>query len=138
MKKGTRRGVLMLASILLMLVVVVGVAWAATRTGDNGPNTINGSPRNDLIHGLGGNDKLNGQLGADDIYGEGKDKLVEGPLRKDHALDELLGGKGNDILISRNKPASRDFVRCGPGIDTWVADFRDRSFGSRCERVRVP
>ena len=139
MKKGTRRGVSLLASMLAMLVVAGGVAWAVTKFGDNGPNTINGSAGNDQIHGLGGNDSLNGQLGADDIWGDrGNDRLIEGPLRQDRAADELLGGKGNDTLITRNKPPSRDFVKCGTGFDTWTADRKDRYVGSRCERVFVP
>jgi hypothetical protein len=63
MEQGTRRGVLLLASMLAMLVAVGGIALAANIRGNNGPNTINGTPNNDKIRGLGGNDRLKG-LGA--------------------------------------------------------------------------
>jgi Ca2+-binding RTX toxin-like protein len=139
MKKGTRRGVLLLASMLVMLAVVGGIAWAVTKIGDDGPNTLTGTSGRDTLRGLGGNDNLNGQRGADRISGgPGRDRLVEGGLRSDKSVDYLAGGGGNDILITRNKLPSRDNVRCGPGFDRWTADRADRYYGSRCERVRVP
>jgi len=140
MKKGTRRGVLLLASMLVMLVVVGGVAWAVTKIGDDGPNKIKGSNGSDKIHGLRGNDELDGQGGSDRIWGDnGNDRLIDGGLRTDQATDKLYGGKGNDTLITRNKPQRKDFVSCGPGFDTWVADPVDRYYksGGRCEKVHV-
>jgi Ca2+-binding RTX toxin-like protein len=136
MKKGTRRGVLLIALMLAML-AVGGVALAATLRGDNGPNKINGTPNNDNIHGLAGNDRLNGLGGADVLSGgRGNDTILDGQ-KVEKSVDRLYGDKGNDFLNTNNQPNNRDIVKCGPGFDTWQADPNDRYVGGRCEKVRV-
>jgi Tol biopolymer transport system component len=73
-------------------------------------DTIRGTPLRDLIDGLGGGDK---------IVGGGGD-------------DRISGGSGNDTISSRDR--FRDTVRCGPGVDRVVADYRDR-VDRDCENV---
>jgi Ca2+-binding RTX toxin-like protein len=137
MKKGTRRGVLLLASMLAMLVLVGGVALAANLIGNNGSNIINGTANSDKIRGLGGNDRLNGLGGADEMWGDsGNDTLLDGQT-VEKSTDRLYGGKGSDSFNTDNKPNHKDIVYCGPGFDTWIADPNDRYIGGRCERVRV-
>jgi len=86
---------------------------------------------------LGGNDRLNGLGGADQIWGDsGNDTLLDGQkLAK--STDRLYGGKGNDTLNTNNEPNHKDFVKCGPGFEKWIADPIDRYYGGRCEDVHV-
>jgi Ca2+-binding RTX toxin-like protein len=137
MKKGTRRGVWLLASMLAMLVAIGGIALAANLTGNSGPNQINGTGNKDNIRGLGGNDRLNGLGGADRIWGDsGNDTLLDGQ-KVEKSTDRLYGGKGNDTLYTYNNPDHKDLVYCGPGFDKWIADPIDRFYGGRCEDVRL-
>jgi len=97
------------------LVLASGVALAATINGDNGPDTLTGTPRADLIRGYGGNDNITGGKGVDRIY----------------------AGAGNDYVSSAGD-GSRDLVKYGPGIDTVdkmprPSDVRDKFVG--CERA---
>jgi RTX calcium-binding nonapeptide repeat (4 copies)/WD40-like Beta Propeller Repeat len=71
---------------------------------------LRGTPLRDLVDGRGGNDK---------IVGGGGD-------------DRISGGSGNDTISSRDR--YRDTVRCGPGVDRAVADYRDR-VDRDCEHV---
>ena len=105
----------LLSSLLLTLVLASGVALAATINGDNGPNTLTGTMRADLIRGYGSNDKITGGKGVDRIY----------------------AGAGNDYVSSAGD-GSRDLVKCGPGIDTVdkmpsPGDVLDKFVG--CERA---
>jgi Ca2+-binding RTX toxin-like protein len=137
MKKGTRRGVWLLASMLAMLVAVGGIALAANLRGTNGPDNFSGTPNNDKMRGLAGNDRLNGLGGADEIWGDsGHDTLLDGQT-VEKSTDRLYGGKGNDYFNTDNRGNHKDIVYCGPGFDTWRADPNDRYIGGRCERVRV-
>ena len=101
--------------LLVALVLTGGVALAATIKGDNGPNTLTGTPRADLIRGYGGNDNITGGKGVDRIY----------------------AGPGNDYVSSAGD-GYRDLVKCGPGIDTVnrmpsPGDVLDKFVG--CERA---
>jgi Ca2+-binding RTX toxin-like protein len=77
------------------------------------PDTLRGTPLRDLIDGRGG---------ADRIVGGGGD-------------DRILGGAGNDRIVSKDRYA--DTIRCGPGFDRVVADYRDR-IARDCERSVRP
>jgi hemolysin type calcium-binding protein/WD40 repeat protein len=81
---------------------------------------IDGTPRADTIRGTPLRDLIDGRGGADKIVGGGGD-------------DRISGGPGNDAIVSKDR--YRDTVRCGPGVDRVVADFRDR-VDRDCERVR--
>ena len=82
---------------------------------DNGDHLI-GTPRADVICGLGGNDTITG-LGGNDtlIGGAGNDQLNGGP-----GNDTLLGGAGNDWLNAKDGTA--DVVNGGPGSDRGLVD----------------
>ena len=43
----------------------------------------------------------------------------------DSAVDILDGGDGNDFLITENRPAAPDIVRCGAGRDFASVDRKD-------------
>jgi Tol biopolymer transport system component len=83
---------------------------AATKVGTSGPNKLRGTPRRDVIAGLGGNDVIRGLAGKDILCGgKGRDRLLGGKGR-----DTLLGQAGRDVL--RGGPG-RDKLRGGPGRD---------------------
>ena len=66
-----RRTVLLLTSMALALVLVSGVALAATFYGTDGNDDIRGTQESDQIFGRGGNDILGGGKGDDVIHGGG-------------------------------------------------------------------
>jgi hypothetical protein len=80
---------------------------------------ITGTPRADVLHGSPLRDLIDGLAGNDTIVGGGGD-------------DRISGGNGDDVIRSRDR--YRDTVRCGPGRDRVLADFRDR-IGRDCESV---
>lgn len=140
MKKGTRRGGLLIASLLAMLVVVGGVALAANWKGTNGPDTFNGTPNSDNLRGLAGDDRISGLGGADEIWGDSGDDILLDGQKVEKSVDRLYGGKGNDTLNTNNRNNYKDIVYCGPGRDKWIHDPNDRYYvsGGRCEIERVP
>lgn len=72
-----------------------------------------GSPANDTVFGLGGDDFLSGGDGQDILHGDaGDDALIGG-----NAKDFLFGGAGNDFLQGN---AGDDFLFGGPGSDRFV------------------
>jgi hypothetical protein len=81
---------------------------------------IDGTPRADTIRGTPLRDLIDGRAGGDKIVGGGGD-------------DRISGGSGNDAIVSKDR--FYDTVRCGPGVDRVVADYRDR-VDRDCERVR--
>jgi hypothetical protein len=86
-----------------------------------------------------GNDAVVGGLGSDNVVGqEGNDFLVGGPgLEPREAWnDKLSGGAGNDVFDALNKPAAKDVVSCGDGLDRVFADSKD-VLASDCEKVFV-
>lgn len=67
-------------------------------TGDDGPNTLNGTAGNDTISGLGGNDTLNGSSGTDHVLGgTGADTISGGD-----GADVLDGGDGDDVIYGHS------------------------------------
>jgi Ca2+-binding RTX toxin-like protein len=111
-----RKTILVLASMALAMVVLGGVAFAATIQCPNGAtkdgyrlcfgtksaDTMNGTPSRDAMQGKGGGDtmrgygdrdRLKGLNGSDTLYGgdEG-DRIMIGGL----GSDTLYGGPGND------------------------------------------
>ena len=99
-------------------------ATAPGHLGDNGNNTLVGTPGDDVLIGQGGNDTIKGKGGVDIICGEadgsisnGKDTLRGGPgfdtllgnnsadkLYGDADRDNLFGGAGNDLLNGGTDP----------------------------------
>jgi len=92
-----------------------------------------GNGKENVMHGLGGNDKLEGRNGADKLYGNGgadtlyggngRDKLVGGTgddwLLGEAGADKLRGGKGDDRLSGG---AGNDWLKGGAGADTFDFD----------------
>ena len=159
-----KRILLMLATIVAAVLMVGGVALAATKIGTDGPDTLMGTKGSDALSGRGGTDWIDGRAGNDVIRGgpgnddplssrpigildggrgadiisggPGIDLLFDGPLREG-AQDILKGGDGNDDLTTYNRPAARDMVSCGAGRDLADVDRKD-IVSDDCETVRVP
>ena len=154
-----RRVILLSTVMAAMLVLVSGVALAASRTGDNGPNNIVGTNRadtllgrggHDLVNGLGGNDFVSGGAGHDDFSGGFGDDVVSGGPKGDYlhgdvwdghssgsgqrGNDFLIGGGGNDTIYSAE--GHPDTIVCGGGRDWVEADHSD-IVATDCERVRI-
>jgi Ca2+-binding RTX toxin-like protein len=151
-----RRTATILAVVALMVVASSSVALAAYEdliTGTDGEDIISGTGKSEHISGLGGDDRLNGGGGADLVEGGlGSDELGDGSGRDtvngtggadnligqsgDTSVDRFYGGSGGDIVQSRDVPAVKDTVECGPGTDTVYADKAD-VVGDDCERIEA-
>ena len=113
---------------------IVGLGGRDRLSGGEGYDELGGKEGADVLYGGGDTDALDGGKGADVLYGNGgKDYLSDGPS-SEQSRDELHGGEGNDVFFARNRPASKDIIRCGPGVDTVKADAKDR-VSPDCERV---
>ncbi len=113
-------------------------------------NTFAAAPgERNLVIGLAGDDALDGGDERDRLIGgTGNDALVGGP-----EADVLVGGDGNDTLTGGDGPdrlrggqgddtvlaadGRRDWITCGPGVDSYAADPIDR-VASDCETVLQP
>jgi Ca2+-binding RTX toxin-like protein len=103
--------------------------------GTDSGEQITGTRHSEEIHGLGGDDEITDGLGKDVVYGdEGADNLIG--YGGDTSVDLFYGGAGDDTVQSRDVPASKDRVSCGPGTDIVYADKAD-VVSSDCERVRA-
>lgn len=147
-----RRGVLLLASVVLAMLLASGVAYAAVIRGTNGDdNRLNGTPRSDSIYGLAGDDGLRGYAsgdtldggpGGDHLRGMGGPDLLLGRGGRDvifgqRGSDRVNGGSGNDtIRVDKPKGERADLVGCGNGYDTVYANRRD-SVSKDCEDVII-
>src|SRR5215210_9317575 len=100
-KRMTRRMAVLIAVMGLTVMVFAGMAFAATRIVDAGPNRLIGTAENDTLKGRGG---------ADTLIGRGDSDL-------------LVGGGGNDLINARERGrAEGDRVDCGRGRDTVLTD----------------
>jgi Ca2+-binding RTX toxin-like protein len=117
-----RRVVLVLAAMALAMLPASGVAWAVTKIGTNGPETLRGTTKSDNLVGRGGNDVLFSYAGNDHLLGGlGKDILFGGnPERGESSRGNksLVGGSGNDAVVGGKGP---DNLVGGEGND-WVHD----------------
>jgi len=99
---------------------------AATRitvSGGDGDDTLtNDTALPSTMAGDDGNDTLRG--------GAGNDSLRGGP-----GFDQIFAGAGDDVVDTRGNVA--DFVDCGDGTDTVLADQIDRA-AINCESVQRP
>jgi hypothetical protein len=136
-KMTKRRTALLVTTMTLAVLLICGVALAATITGTERDETLIGTSYADTIRAKGGADEVRGLGGPDQLYGNaGRDK-ISGGFGKG---DRLHGGFGNDRLFSGDifsqSGAYRDAVDCGPGHDFASVDFRDR-VRANCEVVAV-
>jgi Ca2+-binding RTX toxin-like protein len=97
--------------------------------GNSGPNTLNGTPGDDIICGSGGNDTINGLGGNDEVFGGTGDDTISGAggadlLRGEGGNDTITAGPGEDRILggSGNDQASggggKDTARGEEGADT--------------------
>ena len=141
----TGAGSLLLVAIVVGLVLGSGIALAALVEGNNSANTLTGTNSadtirafggNDLVQALSGRDQIYGGYGADELYGNRYGDRIFGGK----GTDRLYGGYGDDHIVSRDLNSrgigQRDVVDCGPGFDTFAADFDDRVLGN-CEEGSV-
>ena len=142
-----------------------GCLEGAAITGDDGDNSLQGTPQGERIRGLrgadairgrGGNDCIGGGRGGDRIRAGGGDDTARGGRGRDlvgggPGDDSLSGGRGADRIVGgggvdrmRGGPGldrilaadgAAETVRCGTGRDVALVDAEDRTIG--CERVRI-
>jgi Ca2+-binding RTX toxin-like protein len=119
-----KRILLVLAAMALALLLASGVAWAVTKIGTDGPDTLRGTHGDDNLIGKGGNDRLFSLNGRDTLLGgPGKDYVISGNEQRSGGGDKnLLGGPGNDIVLGG---WGSDKVVGGEGNDL-LADGRPR------------
>ena len=127
---------LLIAAMAVALSLGSGVALAALVEGDNADNTLKGTNNADSIYAFAGDDVLYALMGADHLYGNrGADRIFGGK-----GQDLLYGGYGDDHVVGRDLNSSgigmRDVLDCGPGHDTFAADFEDRVLDN-CEEGSV-
>jgi Ca2+-binding RTX toxin-like protein len=137
------RALLLLCAMMTALLMASGVAWAVTKIGTDGPDTLRGTSGADNLLGLGGNDEIFGGRGSDNLLGgpgkytavrgnelfpTGGDKNLVGGRGNDLVLvgqgaDNSVGGAGNDLIVdgTLDEP-SRDNVSCGSGKDAFLVD----------------
>ena len=134
MKRTTR----VLVATCLVILLSAGPALAALPliVGTNAGERITGTKNAEEIRALGGSDEITDGLGGDLVYGNrGGDNLIG--YGGDTSLDRFYGGRGNDIVQSRDVPAVKDVVSCGPGTDKVLAADKKDVVRDDCERVKA-
>lgn len=137
-----RGTILLLGSMLAALVVVSGVAWAATTIHcPNDPlhiggGTCWGTKGDDVLMGTDGRDEINAAFGDDLVragpgpdfisngesdYSFGEDKN-RGERGDDYIVGQLdsekhFGGRGDDSIVDYKSAKNLDVIRCGSGRD---------------------
>ncbi len=125
--RSMRRAMLLLVVTAATLVVASGVAFAVTKIGGPGDNTLYGTNNPDKLDGRAGDDTIYGLGGSDSSRGLG----VRGYLVGGEGDDTIYGGTGDDdILGGRNfiyggqEPGERgkDTLYGGKGDDFLTGD----------------
>jgi hypothetical protein len=132
-----RRGVLLLTSIVVMVVVGAGVALAANINcnggnclGTNRADNITGSNSPDTITAASGNDTVNARGGADQVYGDGANDTLNLGGGADYGeggrgSNTVNGQGGNDDVSNVVDGDANDFAAGGDGVrDSCIIDFR--------------
>ena len=114
-----KRAAIFLALMGVMVFVFAGVALAALIEGDDGANTLVGTPKGDAIYGYGGADRIEGRGGGD-------------RLRLGGGSDEGYGDRGGDLINAVD--GTEDAIFCGPGSDRARANPGD-NVAESCERI---
>ena len=114
-----KRAGIFLTLMSVMVFVFASVALAALIKGNDGANTLVGTPRGDAIYGYGGADRIEGRGGGDALYLGG-------------GSDEGYGERGDDYIGAVD--GSVDDIHCGPGSDRARANPGD-NVAEGCERV---
>lgn len=100
--------------------------------GDDGDDSIIGTPAGEPIYAARGKDIVDAGAGDDDVFGEqGNDRLSGG-----FGDDALAGGPGRDALVGGKGTDSFDG---GPGRDRcFVSNRAEKNRARSCEVVRLP
>ncbi len=126
-----------MVAMFLVVFLAAGPALAAfpVIVGTDAAEQIKGTRNAEEIRGLGGGDEIVDGLGKDAVYGgDGADNLIG--YGGDTSVDSFRGGAGDDTVQSRDVPAAKDRVACGPGVDRVYADDAD-VVAEDCERVKA-
>ena len=132
-------------AIMLMVALSAVTAFAALVEGNNNDNTLTGTDQADTIHAYGGKDVVWALSGRDEVHGGSNADRLYGNRYGDTIFggkgqDRLYGGYGEDHLVGRDLGfggiGQRDVLDCGPGYDTFVADYEDRVLDN-CEKGSV-
>ncbi len=110
------------------LVVVAGVALAASKTGTNQANTLAGTANPDKIAGGGGNDTIDGKQGNDILFG-------------DHGNSDTIMGGADDDFINSTDSVGGDQVNAGANTaagDVCVVDENDQINSTTAPAPHVP
>ena len=131
------RAAIFLALVSVMVFVFAGVALAALIEGDDGSNTLVGTPEGDSIYGYGGADLIHARGGGDTLrLGGGSDEGYGGgggdALRLGGGSDEGYGERGGDLISAVD--GTEDAIFCGPGSDRARANPGD-NVAESCERI---
>ncbi|MDJ0743360.1 MAG: calcium-binding protein [Xenococcaceae cyanobacterium MO_167.B27] len=97
---------------------IVTIPIGNTKWGDNGDNSLDGTPYDDTLYGRDGNDTLKGNDGSDWLYGEDGDDQISGHDGNDY----LFGGDGKDVLSG---DGGNDFFSGGSGNDVMGGSIGD-------------
>jgi Ca2+-binding RTX toxin-like protein len=123
--------------------ILLSLAGDDTLLGGPGKDVVNGGnlaepfAGNKNLVGGEGNDAVQGGLGSDNVLGgEGNDFMQDGEFEPPAVKDILSAGDGNDVLNVGNKPAGKDVVACGSGLDRVLADRAD-VVSPDCEKVFI-
>jgi Ca2+-binding RTX toxin-like protein len=119
-----KRAAIFLTLISVMVLMFAGVALAALIEGaliegNDGPNTLVGTPKGDAIYGYGGADRIEGRGGGD-------------ALRLGGGSDEGYGEHGDDYISAVDW--SEDDIFCGPDSDRARANPGD-NVAEGCEKI---
>ncbi len=136
---------MLVATVAVLVALSAGAAFAALVEGNNNDNNLTGTNRADTIHAYGGEDvvwalsgrdEVRGGSNADHLYGNRYGDTIYGGIGQ----DRLYGGYGDDHLVGRDLNSrgigQRDVLDCGPGHDTFAADYEDRVLDN-CEEGSV-
>jgi Ca2+-binding RTX toxin-like protein len=122
---------------------LLSLAGDDTLLGGTGKDIVNGGSLaqpfggNKNLVGGEGNDAVQGGLGSDNsVAQEGNDLMLGGEFDTPPVKDTLSGGAGNDVIDVFNKPAGKDVVTCGGGLDRVLADRAD-VVAPDCEKVFI-
>lgn len=102
------------------------IAERITIRGTDGPDTLRGTEKNDVIAGLGGDDTILGLEGHDVLCGGAGDDLIEGSV----GHDELAGGPGDDGLDGGEDSDWLSFWDATAGVDVDLAAGTSTGQGS--------
>jgi Ca2+-binding RTX toxin-like protein len=114
-----KRAGIFLTLMSVMVFVFAGVALAALIEGNDGANTLVGTPKGDAIYGYGGADRIEGRAAGDALYLGG-------------GSDEGYGERGDDYIGAVD--GSEDAIYCGPGSDRARANPGD-NVAEGCEKI---